>query len=152
MSTITELKTEIEAAAKKFWSGDTVLRATFYTMPAASVLSEADARAMMVTGSFVVNATEGVELTIVPKAPQRKNDGDRGAQMNFWLYEKRAYHQKFNLHVNVTTLEKKYKISIAAAQGDWELQPKELERQAGKAAKDERKLKGWAEFAIKPGK
>lgn len=154
MSTIVELKTEIETAAKKFWSGSVSVRETFYTMPAASVLSEADARALTVAGAFFVAATEGEQLKIVPKAPQRKNDGDRGPQMNFWLYDSNdAYYQKFNVHVDVTSLEKKFKLSLAAAgkASGWELQPKELERQANKAARDERTANNWTEFAKKPG-
>lgn len=151
MSTIAELKTEIETTAKAFWAADAAVRETFYTKAAACFLSESDARAMMATGQYNVTAADGTTLKITPKTPQRKADGIRGAQMNIWLYVGGTYYQKYNLHVDVLTLEKEYKRSIIEAEkvSGWETTDGAREKAANALAKAKRSAEGWVPFASK---
>ena len=151
MSTVAELKTEIEKTAKAFWAGTVAVREAYYTKAAASFLSETDARGVMATGQFNVTAADGTILKISPKSPQRKNDGIRGAQMNFWMYVGGALHIKYNLHVDVMTLEKEYEKAIAAEEevSGWEPSQRERARLAGIKAIETREQKNWAVFAVK---
>jgi len=149
MSTVAELKTEIETTAKAFWAAGAAVRETYYTKAAACFLSETDARALMAAGPFNVTAADGTILKMTPKTPQRKADGIRGAQMNIWLYVGATYHQKYNLHVDVLTLEKEYKRSIIEAENKsgWKTTDGAREKQANAQAKAKRFAEGWVPFA-----
>lgn len=151
MSTVAELKTEIETTAKAFWAADAAVRETYYTKAAACFLSETDARALMASGQFNVTAADGTIMKMTPKAPQRKADGFRGAQMNIWMYVGSTYYQKYNLHVDVLTLEKEYKRSIIEAEkaSGWETDDKSREKAANALAKAKRSAEGWVPFASK---
>lgn len=152
MSTVAELKTEIETTAKAFWAGNAGVRETYYTKGAASFLSETDARAVMATGPFNVTAVDGTILKMTPKAPQRKADGIRGAQMNIWLYSGGQLYAKYNLHVDVLTLEKEYKRAIEIEEEDpeaWKTTDSDRTIKANKQAAATRKAKGWTPFASK---
>jgi hypothetical protein len=150
---INKLLGELKVLAVKFVRAKDGERQAYYTKSATFALSEADARAMVAAagGDAFKGTVDGKALRLLPKQPQRKKDGVRGAQMNFWLYVDNQYHQKYNIHVDVLTLEKAFEHAIKAQQADaeWKMTAKDIAKKAAKDAGNLRDAKGWQDLASK---
>ncbi|EHR70521.1 hypothetical protein BurJ1DRAFT_1654 [Burkholderiales bacterium JOSHI_001] len=150
---INKLLGELKTLAVKFLRAKDGEKQAYYTMSASVALSEADARAMVAAagGDVYKGTADGKALRLVPKQPQRKKDGVRGAQMNFWLHVDNQYHQKYNIHVDVLTLEKAFEHSIKAeqAKAEWKMTAKDITKKAAEEASNLRGAKGWQDLASK---
>ncbi len=155
---INSLMKELWGEARAFYQASQSDRVKWYTKQASVAISEANSRCVMACSSdpqkralFSKSPADGLTVKLAPKSPQRKMDGARGAQMNFWLYINQGYHKNFNMHVNVVTLEKAFteKFTVEKDKDGFGYSKKQAESMGGRAASALRDANDWSDFAKK---